>query len=128
MSKELILKIFEEHKGEFVITAADKVMRLIGVGDDGYDYCWVFWDGRDTCWHSCVGSFIVLKNKIDENDYNNLIRMAKLNHYDQADMYHPKTEEHIKINLIMVERVKQEFSTPKEEGSEYITELCWKIN
>jgi len=128
MSKELILKIFEEHKGEFVITVDDKVMRLIAVGDDGYDYCWVYWDGRDTYWHSCVGSFIVLKNKIDENDYNNLIRMAKLNHYDQADIYNPKTEEHKKINLIMVERVKQEFSTPKEEGSEYITELCWKIN
>ena len=128
MSEESIIKEFEEHKGEFVITEDDKVMRLIAIGDDEFDYYWVYWDGRKTYWHSCVGGFIVLKNKIDEKDYERLIRIAKLNHYDQADMYSPKTEESKKINNIMIGKIKQEFGTPKDEKSKYVTEVCWKIN
>jgi hypothetical protein len=127
MSKELILKEFEEHKGEFVITDTDKVMRLIAVVDDDIDYFWVYWNGRETFWHSCVGGFIVLKNKIDEKDYNNLIRMAKLNHIDLWQLNDKDTELN-KIHRIKVERMKQEITKLKDPTNKYLTEICWKIN
>jgi len=127
MPKESILKEFENHKGEFVITDTDKVMRLLAVGEDEHDYYWVYWDGRETSWHSCVGRFVVLKGKIDKKDYNEFIRIAKLNHYDL--MYLNTKNEKTKIlNKIKVERMKQEFTSIKDPNNKYITELCWKIN
>ena len=79
---KLILKEFEQYKGQFVIID-DKVERLIGVGDDSEDYYWLTWNGRKMMWSSCVMSFMPLKGYLREEDYNKLIRLAKLNHYDQ---------------------------------------------
>jgi hypothetical protein len=65
-----ILKEFEEHKGEMVITDDFKVMKLIAIGGDGWDYYYVCWDGRKTYWFTCVGNYAVLKGKIEKRKYD----------------------------------------------------------
>jgi hypothetical protein len=76
-----IIDVFEKHKGEFVLSHG-KVFRLIGVLEDDIDYYWILFDGKKISYDSCVGKFTQLINKIDDNDYNEFIRLAKLNHWD----------------------------------------------
>lgn len=78
-----IVERFEQLKGQFVITDSRRIERLVGVGDDGEDWYYLTYDGRKLKWSSCVGRIIPLKGKLDDNDYSELIRLAKLNHYDQ---------------------------------------------
>jgi len=80
---KLILEQFEKLKGQFVITDSWKIERLVGIGDDKEDWYYLTYDGRKLKWNTCVGRIVPLKGKIDDKDYNEFIRMAKLNHYDQ---------------------------------------------
>lgn len=79
-----ILQEFENLKGQLVINGTE-VMRYIAVGTDEEDYYYVLYDGRKVIWSTCVGKLISLKGKIDESDYNTLVRLAKLNHSDQFE-------------------------------------------
>jgi hypothetical protein len=115
-NKTLILEHFEQHKGQFIIMGTD-VVRLIAVGDDGEDYYWVTYNGRKTHWHSCVGGFIILKGKIDERDYNCLIRMAKLNHFDQGNL----------DDLPIINNHKEQ-TTCLPEDHIYLAGVCWDLN
>ena len=69
-------------KGQFVITSSWKIERLVGIGDDKEDWYYLTYDGRKLKWNSCVGRLMPLKGKLDDKDDNELIRIAKLNHYD----------------------------------------------
>lgn len=82
---KIILGEFEKYKGQFVITDLWRVERLVAIGDDTFDWYYITFDGRDFHWYSCVGRIIPLKGYIDDKHYDNLIRIAKLNHYDQID-------------------------------------------
>lgn len=130
MSKESILKEFEEHKGQFVIDDNWEVKRLIAVLSDKWDYYWVYWDGRDVSWGSCVGGFVPLKDKVDEKDYNNFIRLAKLNHYDQYYLKDGIKENKTKETLykLMTNRIREEKTRLKNVKDEYLTEICWDLN
>ena len=75
-----ILQTFEEHKGELVITNSNKVERLVAIGTDDYDYYYITSNGREFRWFTCVGDYIILKDKIDLKDYQKLLHLAKLNH------------------------------------------------
>ncbi|MCK9416811.1 hypothetical protein M0Q97_09165 [Candidatus Dojkabacteria bacterium] len=77
-----LLDEFEQLKGQFIITINHTVERLIAIGDDDEDYYWVTWDGKDLHWSSCAGRIIPLKGYLKDGDYNELIRLAKLNHFD----------------------------------------------
>lgn len=79
----LILEQFEKLKGQFVITDGWKIERLVGIGDDKEDWYYLTYDGRKLKWNTCVGKLVQLKGKIEDKDYNEFIRLAKLNHYDQ---------------------------------------------
>lgn len=79
-----ILERFEQHKGEFVIVGYNKVERFIGIGDDEQDYYYITYDGRKLKWSTCVGPLFYLKGKIDDKDYNELVRIAKLNEYSEV--------------------------------------------
>lgn len=78
----LIKREFDIHKGQFVITASHTIERLIGVGTDDFDYYWLCYDGREIHWYSCVGRYMVLKNQLKDDDYQELVRLAKLNDID----------------------------------------------
>ena len=87
MSLNRILEEFEKYKGQLVITDFDwKVERLVAIGDDEFDYYYITYDGRELNWHTCVGKVIPLKGYIRNEDYNGIVRIAKLNHYDQVDL------------------------------------------
>ncbi len=124
-NKTLILDQFEENKGQFIIMS-DKVVRLVAIAEDETDYYYVTYDGRKIVWHSCVGSYTVLKNKIDEKDYSELIRIAKLNHWDQYDNRHlveTSTSFHLEG---AVEHKKQ--MEKEEADNKYLTAFCWDLN
>lgn len=95
-----ITRITEEYeglKGQFVI-CGDKVYRLIGIADDDEDYYYALYDGRQITLHSCVGRIMPLKGYMREQDYNEMIRIAKLNHLDQPTLYNRNQEEGIKYS------------------------------
>ena len=80
----IITKEFNELKGQFVI-CGDQVYRLLGIADDDEDWYYALYDGRRITLHSCVGRITPLKGFIQQKDYDEMIRIAKLNHYDLLD-------------------------------------------
>ncbi len=69
---------FDQHKGEYVIIS-NVVERFVGIGSDSEDYYYITYNGRQLRWHHCLGGFTILKGKIDNKDYNEFIRLDKLN-------------------------------------------------
>lgn len=125
MSKviESLKKEWEEHKGEFVLTQSHTLERFIAIADDGDDYYYVTYNGRRIIWNSAVGKLIYLKGKIDDGDYNEFIRLAKLNHWDQIDAWSQgaqNTKEYVD------EHRKQ--LTTHDDGDVYLTDICWDLN
>jgi hypothetical protein len=92
-NKTLILREFEKLKGQFVITASWEIERLVAVGEDDMDYYWVTYDGRKFKWNTCVGRLMPLKGHLRKEDYNELVRLARLNHFDQVTVWGNKTLE-----------------------------------
>jgi len=92
-----ILDEFEKLKGQFVITDSWKIERLVGIGTDEDDWYYLTYNGRKLTWNTCVGRLMVLKGKLDDRDYNELIRLAKLNHYDQFDEMRESVIEELRI-------------------------------
>lgn len=82
-----ILRQFDELKGQFVITGSWKIERLVAIGEDTMDYYWITYNGRKLTWNTCVGRVMPLKGYLREKDYFELIRIAKLNHYDQFPVW-----------------------------------------
>jgi len=125
-TKTTIINQFEENKGQFVIIGND-VVRLVAIAEDEMDYYYVMYDGRKVTWHSCVGRYTVLKNKIEDKSYNEIIRIAKINHYDQDDLWMPKTDQDKAQQKHYAKRHKQKME--KEEGdNKYLTPFCWDLN
>lgn len=105
----IIKKEFEEHKGEFVLTQSHKLERFIGLGYDQEDYYWITFDGTKLTWNTCVGSLIYLKGKIDEKDYNEFVRCAKLNHNDCATWIPDAAKEEFKKELLELKDPKSKY-------------------
>jgi hypothetical protein len=78
----IITNEFNSFKGQFVI-CSDRVYRFIGIADDDEDWYYVLYDGCEILLHSCVGRITPLKGYIYDDYYDEMIRIAKLNHYDQ---------------------------------------------
>ncbi len=115
------------HKGEFIITG-NHVERFLAIVDDDFDFYYVCYDGRKLKLYTCVGKLVTLKNKIDTKDYNEFIRLAKLNHYDQLD----STGKH--IAEITEELLKEVKLDPDDERNYHcgtnklVTDICWDLN
>jgi hypothetical protein len=86
-NKTLILAEFEKLKGQFVINSSWDVERLVAVGEDEMDYYWITYDGRKLKWTTCVARVMPLKGHLQDTDYAELVRLAKLNHFDQATVW-----------------------------------------
>jgi hypothetical protein len=113
---ESILNEFLELKGQFVITQSWKIERLVAIGHDQQDYYYVTYDGHKLTWNTCVGRVMRLKGKLDETDYHELIRIARLNHWDQVVGSHDFVRDHIKSLLAL------------PESHQLITELFLNLN
>jgi hypothetical protein len=113
---------WEVHKGEFVLTQSHKLARFIAIGDDGDDLYWVTYNGREITWNSAVCKLIYLKGKIDDYDYANFIRLAKLNHWDQIDVWKGFESANERVDH------HRKAITTHDEGNNYLTDICWDLN
>ncbi len=111
---------WEVHKGEFVLTQCHKLARFIAIGEDADDLYWVTYNGREITWNSAVGKLIYLKGKID--DYANFIRLAKLNHWDQIDVWKGFESANERVDH------HRKAITTHDEGNNYLTDICWDLN
>ena len=80
---KIILGEFERMKGQFVITDGWDIERLVAIGQDDMDYYYVTYNGRKLRWNTCVGRLMPLKGYLRDEDYQELVRLARLNHFDQ---------------------------------------------
>lgn len=124
---KIILAEFEELKGQFVITDSWKIERLIAIGEDDMDYYYVTYNGRKLTWNTCVGGLVRLKNKIEDKDYNEFVRIAKINHYDQENLWMPSDEEK-KKEILRINREHKLEITRLEEPNKFLTDVCWELN
>lgn len=116
---KLILEEFEQLKGQFIITMSHTIERLIAIGDDEEDYYWVTWDGRNLHWSSCVGRIMPLKGYLRDEDYNEIVRLAKLNDYDQLYLQHNKYDEFLKT--------VDDYNDQLGKNHTYLTPLYWDL-
>lgn len=123
-NKEKILTTFEELKGQFVITTSHHIERLVAIGDDGDDYYWVTFNGRELVWNTCVGRIMPLKGYLRDEDYLELIRLAKLNHYDQFINRDDAFEVMNKETVIQYRNKLLEL----DGDDRLLTNVCWNLN
>jgi hypothetical protein len=122
------LTIFKEQyetlKGQFILV--DNVaLRFIGLVEDEEDYYYCLYDGRKLKLTTCVQMITPLKGFIYDNHYLEMVRMAKLNHYDQPTLYGIKdTEELEKINRLHKEELLENW----DKGTQFIVGPYWEIN
>lgn len=123
-NKTLILREFEELKGQFVINASWDIERLVAVGEDDMDYYWITYDGRKFKWNTCVGRVMPLKGHLRDEDYKELVRLATLNHFDQATVWGNRTpEESEQFNRQHKNELLQ-----LGENDKFLTDICWELN
>jgi len=122
-NKTLILREFEELKGQFVITASWKIERLVAIGEDDMDYYWITYNGRKFQWNTCVGRIMPLKGHLRDKDYNELVRLAELNHFDMVTRWGKEITEEVKD---FVRQHKNELmQLPKDH--KFLSDLCWEL-
>jgi hypothetical protein len=124
-NRKLILSEFNSLKGQFVITGSHNIERLVAVGSDDMDYYWITYNGRKLSWSSCVGRIMPLKGHLRDNDYKELIRLAKLNHYDQVTLW--GNDEPKKAKEYSTQH-KELLISGIGENDEFITDICWDLN
>lgn len=105
---------FDVRKGQFVIIN-HKVERFVGLGDDGEDYYYLTYDGREITWNSCVGHIIPLRGAIKKEEYNYLKHISKLNDYDQVD----------KVSFL---KAFNTYVGGLSEEHKFIKNFCWDLN
>ncbi|MBN1214199.1 MAG: hypothetical protein JXA99_02030 [Candidatus Lokiarchaeota archaeon] len=111
---KIILDEFDQYKGQFIITVNNTVERLVAIGDDNEDWYYITWKKNKLYWWSCVGRIIPLKGFIDNDGYNYLVHIAKLNDYDKIFDY-----DEFKIYL---DSYLKEFP-----NDNFITDFCWEL-
>jgi hypothetical protein len=123
-NKTLIIRKFEELKGQFVINGCWEIQRLVAVGEDDMDYYWITYDGRKFKWNTCVGPIMPLKGHLRNEDYNELVRLAYLNHYDLIDRWTNSnlTDE---AENYSIQHKNELLKLP--ENHKFLTDVCWEL-
>ena len=122
-NKTLILAEFEKLKGQFVITSGWDIERLVAVGEDDMDYYWITYNGRKFGWNTCVGRVMPLKGQLQDKDYNELVRTAQLNHYDQVTIWGNKNPEEAE----QFNRQHKNELIQLPENHKFLTDICWEL-
>ena len=123
-NKTLILREFENLKGQFVINASWNIERLVAVGEDDMDYYWITYNGRTFTWNTCVGRIMPLKGHLRDKDYNEMVRLANLNHWDQATRWGHKNIEEAEQFC----RDHKNEITKLPENHRFLSDICWDLN
>ncbi len=122
-NKTLILREFEELKGQFVINASWDIERLVAVAEDEMDYYWITYDGRKFQWNTCVGRLMPLKGHLRTKDYNELVRLARINHYDQPSLWMNRESE----KFAQFNRDHKNDLMKLPENHRFLSEICWDL-
>lgn len=120
-AEERVKQEFESLKGQFVITQSHRIERFIAIGEDEHDLYYITYDGRKLTWNTCVGRLMPLKGYLRDMDYNEIVRLATLNHFDQKTCWRDngdKSEQH-KID-VEKDNIGQ--------GDKFLSDLCWDLN
>ena len=117
---KIILNKFEQLKGQFVITCSWEIERFVAISTDDLDYYYVTYDGRKFTYNTCVGRIMPLKGKLDKEDYDELVRIAKLNDFDPALKDKDVINMHRKELLSVLE--------DNTNTMKLLTKVCWEIN
>lgn len=81
---KLLKEELEPYKNTLVLNDFN-VVRLVDVIDGEDDFYWVY-DSKKGIYHaSCVGGWIPLKNKIDDDKYKRLVNCWNLNNIEKAE-------------------------------------------
>lgn len=123
-NKTLILQEFEKLKGQFVITSSWRIERLIAIGEDIHDYYYITYDGRKLKWNTCVGRVVPLKGHLRKKDYDEFVRLAKLNHFDQATLW--GNSEPDQYQIAVQAHVAELLTLP--EDHKFLTPVCLDLN
>ena len=107
---EILKEQYDQMGGQFVLYDTYHVGRFIGIVDGKDDYYYVMYDGRRITYDSCVGTIYQLKGKIEEDAYNEMIRIAKLNHHDYLYPNPDEYRQHLlkQVNDIVLFGIKWE--------------------
>jgi hypothetical protein len=124
-NKKIILEEFESLKGQLVIAGDWKVKRLIAVVEDDMDYYWLFYDGRKFSLDSCLCRIVQLKGKIEDEDYNEFVRIAYLNHWDIVSYGKDDPHNFCKSHK---EEITADLLKDQENKNYLLTEICWELN
>jgi hypothetical protein len=119
---EIFTKEYETLKGQFVLVDTEAI-RLIGIAEDEIDYYYVLYNGRTLRLTSCVMRLTPLKGFILDDHYNDMVRMSKLNHYDQVTLWGSKDDELIGFN----EKHKEELINGWND-TKFILGPHWDLN
>jgi hypothetical protein len=118
----LITNEFENLKGQYVLVDCES-FRLIGIVEDEHDYYYCLYDGRKLKLTTCLMRITPLKGYIIEDHYNEVIRIAKLNHYDQPSLW--GTNKNIsEFN----EKHKEELTSDWDKNTKFILGPYWELN
>jgi len=118
----LITNEFENLKGQYVLVDCES-FRLIGIVEDEHDYYYCLYDGRKLKLTTCLMRITPLKSYIIEDHYNEMIRIAKLNHYDQPSLW--GTNKNIaEFN----EKHKEELTSDWDKNTKFILGPYWELN
>lgn len=122
------LEYFEKHKGEMMISGDDNsIYQFIAIALDPDDYLYVLYDGRTVRYSTILSSLVVLKGKIDDKDYGEFIRIAKLNWYSSDMIYGAKVkDEHYGEVIEHVKRHKKSIENRVKSGDiEMLSDFEW---
>jgi len=128
-NKQHTLDIFEKLKGQHILIS-NSVLRFIGIGEDDDDYLYILWDGRKVSYHTILERMTELKGKIDDKDYNEIVRLSKLNHIDsqylctvcKSDEEKQKNKD---FSMSIKKDIEKEISQIRE--LKLLADICWEI-
>ena len=126
-NKQHTIDIFERLKGQHVLIH-DKVLRFIAIAEDKYDYLYIMYDGKKIHYHTILDRMSQLKDKIDDNHYQDFIRISKMNDDDSDEKFAPKTEDEIfTTKQLAFEHRKEIEKQLTIDDIELLSEIYWKL-
>jgi ABC-type transport system substrate-binding protein len=127
-NRQHTLEYFEKHKGEMMISD-NQVYQFIAIALDPDDYLYVLYDGRRVILSTILSPLVALKGKIDDKDYDEMVRVSKLNWYSSDMIYGAKVaDEHYEEVLNHVKEHKRGIEQRVKSGSEMLSEFVWDFN
>jgi len=118
----LITNEFETLKGQYVLVNCE-AFRLIGIVEDEHDYYYCLYNGRKLKLTTCLMRITPLKGYIIDEHYNEMISIAKLNHYDQPSLW-GTNESIVEFN----EKHKEELIDNWDKNTKFMLGPYWELN